>query len=76
MGERFHAFALDNDWRKNGHHLTDKGLDLAPVLIDLVAWSAIHERTTASPKIVKRIREDREAYLQEIVAAARARAAS
>jgi DNA-binding HxlR family transcriptional regulator len=61
------------DSRKNEYYLTEKGLDLAPVLFDMIAWAAQHEETSASPKAVKRIREDREAFLQEVVAAARKR---
>ena len=61
------------DSRKSEYYLTEKGLDLAPVLFDMILWSAQHEKTSASPKAVKRIREDRQAFLEEVVAAARKR---
>src|SRR3954453_21918987 len=59
------------DSRKSEYYLTEKGLDLAPVLFDMILWSARYEKTSAPPKLVKRLREDREAFLQEVVAAAR-----
>lgn len=61
------------DSRKSEYYLTEKGLDLAPVLFDMIQWAAKYEKTAASPKAVKRIREDRQAFLEEIVAAARKR---
>jgi DNA-binding HxlR family transcriptional regulator len=61
------------DSRKSEYYLTEKGLDLAPVLFDMILWSAKYEETSASPKAVKRIREDRQAFLKEVVAAARER---
>jgi DNA-binding HxlR family transcriptional regulator len=61
------------DSRKCEYYLTEKGLDLAPVLFDMILWSAKYEETSASPTAVKRIRDDRQAFLKEVVAAARER---
>ncbi|PYP33599.1 MAG: hypothetical protein DMD49_02835 [Gemmatimonadetes bacterium] len=42
--------------------LTEKGLDLLPAMLELVSWSARHDRHTAAPPdFVARIRRDREA---------------
>jgi DNA-binding HxlR family transcriptional regulator len=61
------------DSRKSEYYLTEKGLDLAPILLEMTVWSAQYEETSAPPKVVKRIREDRQAFLKEVVAAARKR---
>lgn len=40
--------------------LTHKGLDLLPAMLELIAWSAHHDRRTAAPpRFVARIRKDR-----------------
>lgn len=43
------------------YELTDKGLDLAPVLIDLTLWGAEHiPDTFAPPEVLDMMRQDRE----------------
>ena len=59
------------DARKSEYYLTDKGLDLAPVLMDLVLWSAQHEVTSVSPEVVRRMKEDRDGFLQALLKTAR-----
>lgn len=39
-----------NDRRKEVYSLTDKGLDLIPVLVELSNWGAQHDPQTAAPK--------------------------
>ena len=47
--------------------LTEKGLDLLPAMLELVSWSARHDRQTAAPPdFVARIRRDREAVATEL----------
>jgi len=47
--------------------LTEKGLDLLPAMLELVSWSARHDRHTAAPPdFVARIRRDREAVATEL----------
>jgi DNA-binding HxlR family transcriptional regulator len=41
------------DRRRVRYRLTAKGMDLAPVLVELVLWSARHERTDAPAAVVK-----------------------
>lgn len=49
------------------YHLTAKGLDLAPMLVELILWSATHDpNTAAAPEFVAAAREDRTALLAEI----------
>ena len=59
------------DSRKSEYYLTDKGFDLAPVLMDLVIWSAKHEVTSASPAVVRKMKEDRDGFLQALLTTAR-----
>jgi DNA-binding HxlR family transcriptional regulator len=51
------------DARRFIYRLTAKGIDLAPVLVELVVWSARHEHTDAPPAVVRSMRNDREAFL-------------
>lgn len=51
------------DARRFLYRLSAKGIDLAPVLVELVLWSARHERTDAPPAVVRSMRTDREAFI-------------
>ncbi len=46
--------------------LTDKGLDLIPLLLELVAWSARHEETGTPRKWVVRYMKDRAGLIEEL----------
>ena len=53
--------------RKVIYELTGKGIDLVPLLLELVRWGAKYDPRTAAPKnFTKRIAEDREGLLAEI----------
>jgi len=48
---------------------TQKALELIPVLLEIVLWSAKYDpETDAPPLIVRRIREDRDGFIREVVA--------
>jgi DNA-binding HxlR family transcriptional regulator len=52
------------------YELTDKGLDLVPVLIDIIAWGGKHDPSTAAPKsFLQRARKDRDGLIKETIAA-------
>ncbi len=51
-----------SDGRKVTYLLTAKGIDLAPVLTEMVLWAAAHEET-GNPALVRQMREDREKFL-------------
>lgn len=51
---------------------TEKGLDLLPVLVEIVIWSARHAKTAASPKLIERMTLDRKGFLLEICSRFRA----
>jgi DNA-binding HxlR family transcriptional regulator len=50
------------DGRKVIYSLTKKGIDLAPVLTEMVLWAAAHEETE-NPGLVKLIQKDKEQFL-------------
>jgi DNA-binding HxlR family transcriptional regulator len=51
-----------SDGRKVSYLLTQKGIDLAPVLTEMVLWAAAHEDTGNQP-LVRLMREDKEKFL-------------
>lgn len=49
------------------YNLTDKGFDLAPLLVEMVLWSAKYDADTAIPKtMIERMENDREAFIREV----------
>jgi DNA-binding HxlR family transcriptional regulator len=53
------------DRRRVNYRLTEKGIDLAPVLLELLIWGARHEETGVSCAAIRKIEENREAFLAE-----------
>lgn len=51
-----------SDGRKVTYLLTQKGIDLAPVLTEMVLWAAAHEDTGNQP-LVRLMRDDKEKFL-------------
>jgi DNA-binding HxlR family transcriptional regulator len=54
------------DARRQLYRLTPKGMDLAPVLVEMVLWSAAYLDTDAPPRTVEAMRSDRAAFLDEV----------
>jgi DNA-binding HxlR family transcriptional regulator len=54
-----------SDGRKVLYSLTPKGIDLAPVLTEMVLWAAAHEKTE-NQALVRQMREDKEQFLAAI----------
>jgi DNA-binding HxlR family transcriptional regulator len=54
------------DARKVNYRLTEKGIDLAPVLLDLLVWASRHERTGTPCGAIERMANNREALLAEV----------
>ncbi len=56
------------------YELTDKGLDLVPILIDMVGWGGKYDPKTGAPKaFLERIKKDREGLIRETIASLRQR---
>ena len=45
--------------------LTEKGIDLAPVMSEMVLWAAAHE-DTGNEALVKELREDKEGFIGRV----------
>ena len=56
----------ESDRRKISYRLTEKGIDLAPVLLELLLWGARHERTAAAGPVMDVMAKNREAILAEV----------
>ncbi len=54
-----------SDGRKMNYRLTEKGIDLAPVLLDLLIWGATHEATGAPCEVIAEMAKNREPLLAE-----------
>jgi DNA-binding HxlR family transcriptional regulator len=54
------------DGRKIMYRLTAKGMDLAPMLVEMVIWAAHYEKTEAPPALVKRMETNRTRFLTEL----------
>lgn len=54
------------DGRRVNYRLTEKGIDLAPVLLELLLWSARHEKTGAPSALMTRMKKDRTGFLAEV----------
>ena len=57
------------DRRRYVYRLTIKGMDLAPMLVELVLWSAKHESTDAPVATVRAMTRDRKRFLASVRAA-------
>jgi DNA-binding HxlR family transcriptional regulator len=53
------------DGRKLIYSLTQKGIDLAPVLTEMVLWAAAHEET-GNQALVRLMQQDKQQFLAEI----------
>ena len=62
------SHADPSDGRKSIYRLTEKGIDLAPVLTEMVLWAAAHEKTE-NQALVRAMRKDK----QKLIDAVRAR---
>jgi DNA-binding HxlR family transcriptional regulator len=56
----------ETDGRRVNYRLTEKGIDLAPVVLELVIWAARHEHTAAPCELIEQMQRNREAFLAEV----------
>ncbi len=54
------------DGRQLNYRLTEKGIDLAPVMLELLIWGARHEETEAPCAVVENMAKNREQVLAEV----------
>ena len=55
-----------HDGRRVNYRLTGKGIDLAPVLLELLIWAARHEETGASCAVIEKMENNREEVIAEV----------
>ena len=55
----------ETDARRFNYRLTKKGIDLAPVILELVLWAARHEQTGAPCSLIESMGANREQLLNE-----------
>lgn len=55
----------ESDGRRVNYRLTQKGIDLAPVLLELLIWGARHEATGAPCELIVQMENCREQVLAE-----------
>lgn len=60
------AEIAETDGRRVNYRLTEKGIDLAPVLLELLLWGARNEETAAPPELIQQMSRNRDAVLAEV----------
>ena len=55
-----------SDRRKLNYRLTEKGIDLAPVILELLIWGANHEETGAPCEVIAHMAQNRQQVLAEV----------
>jgi DNA-binding HxlR family transcriptional regulator len=58
--------ADEMDRRRMNYRLTEKGIALAPVMLELLVWSARHEQTNAPCALIAEMENKREQVLAEV----------
>jgi DNA-binding HxlR family transcriptional regulator len=61
-----HAEKEGSDGRRVNYRLTEKGIDLAPVLLELLLWGARHEKTGAPCALMAHMERNRAEILAEV----------
>jgi DNA-binding HxlR family transcriptional regulator len=56
----------ETDKRRLNYRLTEKGIGLAPVLLELLIWGARHEPTAAPCAFIEKMERNREHVLNEV----------
>lgn len=59
------AEAEEADGRRINYRLTEKGMDLAPLLLELLIWGSRYEQSEAPPGLVVKLERGREIVLAE-----------
>ena len=60
------AEAEERDGRRLNYRLTEKGIDLAPVLLELLIWGARHEQTGFPCALITGMEKDRQQLLADV----------
>lgn len=52
----------DGRGRATTYRLTQKGIDLVPLMLEMLLWAKKHDRETSSPPFLADLRRDKQAY--------------
>ena len=67
FGDPWSLLLIRADKRKEEYILTEKGLDLIPVLVEMANWSAQHDPHTAAPAAwISLMKAEREQMIQRM----------
>ena len=55
------------DGRRSLYRLTSKGIDLAPIMVEMILWGARHEETAAPPALIRKMKKDPAGFAAEIL---------
>lgn len=56
----------ETDQRRLNYRLTEKGIDLAPVILDLLIWGTRHEETKVPCAVVEKMERERTHVIAEV----------
>jgi DNA-binding HxlR family transcriptional regulator len=56
----------ETDGRRVNYRLTEKGIDLAPLLLELLIWGARHEETGAPAAVIRKLEKNSQEFLAEV----------
>lgn len=56
----------EEDARRIDYRLTAKGIDLAPVLIEIIVWAARYEDTAAPPTVIREMTQNRDGFIANL----------
>lgn len=56
----------EGDRRRTVYRLTQRGIDLAPVLLELMVWGARHDGANAPAGLIREMETNRDAFLAEV----------
>jgi DNA-binding HxlR family transcriptional regulator len=57
----------EKDKRKEVYSLTDRGLDLIPILLDMATWGARHDPQTGAPEVwITMVKADRDNIIRQV----------
>jgi len=54
------------DARRVHYRLTEKGIDLAPALVEVILWTIRYEKTDAPASMIRAMRSHREQFLTDV----------
>lgn len=57
---------VETDGRRVNYRLTEKGIDLAPALLELLIWGSRHEKRETPCAVIEGMGKNREAVLAEV----------